>query len=98
MSEKMPQTYANHTKFVPLFHYVATPLALINLIWSAWQLTAGDHHRVRHRGRDGAYARHRPRLRPGLRVEKRRTASSGWRSGCGSRRSCPTSSAPVFTI
>ncbi|MCE2539987.1 MAG: hypothetical protein J4G16_06255 [Acidobacteria bacterium] len=32
MSEKRPQTYANHAKLVPLFHYVAMPLLLINLI------------------------------------------------------------------
>ena len=32
MSEKRPQTYANHAKLVPLFHYVALPLLLINLI------------------------------------------------------------------
>ena len=32
MSEKRPQTYANHAKIVPLFHYVAMPLLLINLV------------------------------------------------------------------
>jgi len=32
MSEKRPQTYANHAKLVPLFHYVAIPLLLINLL------------------------------------------------------------------
>ncbi len=32
MSEKRPQTYANHAKFVPLFHYVALPLLLVNLL------------------------------------------------------------------
>ena len=32
MSEKRPQTYANHAKYVPLFHYVAMPLLLINLV------------------------------------------------------------------
>ena len=32
MSEKRPQTYANHVKWVPLFHYVAMPLLLINLV------------------------------------------------------------------
>ena len=25
MAEKMPQTFANHTKLVPLFHYVVLP-------------------------------------------------------------------------
>ncbi len=32
MSEKGPQTYANHVKWVPLFHYVAMPLLGINLV------------------------------------------------------------------
>lgn len=31
MSEARPQSYANHVKWVPLFHYVAMPLAGINL-------------------------------------------------------------------
>ena len=34
MSEKRPQNYANHTKWVPLFHYVAMPLLVINLVLS----------------------------------------------------------------
>ena len=32
MSEKRPQTYANHAKLVPLFHYVVIPLLLVNLV------------------------------------------------------------------
>ena len=32
MSEERPQTYANHVKWVPLFHYVALPLLGINLV------------------------------------------------------------------
>lgn len=32
MTEKRPQTYANHAKFVPLFHYVALPLLALNLV------------------------------------------------------------------
>ena len=32
MSEKAAQTYANHTRFVPPFHYVALPLLLLNFI------------------------------------------------------------------
>ena len=32
MSEKRPQTYANHAKLVPLFHYVALPLLALNLV------------------------------------------------------------------
>ena len=32
MSEKVAQTYANHTRFVPPFHYVALPLLLLNFV------------------------------------------------------------------
>lgn len=39
MSEKVPQTYANHTKWVPMFHYVTMPLVLINLVLSIYQVT-----------------------------------------------------------
>jgi cellulose synthase/poly-beta-1,6-N-acetylglucosamine synthase-like glycosyltransferase len=40
MSEKKPQTFANHTRFDPLFHFVVAPIflltaigGLIHLIW-----------------------------------------------------------------
>lgn len=29
-----PQSYANHARIVPAFHYVVLPILLINLIWS----------------------------------------------------------------
>lgn len=29
------QTYKNHAKVVPLFHYVVLPLLLVNVFWSA---------------------------------------------------------------
>jgi hypothetical protein len=29
------QTYKNHAKFVPLFHYVVLPLLILNMVWSA---------------------------------------------------------------
>jgi len=29
------QTYKNHAKFVPLYHYVAAPLLIMNVYWSA---------------------------------------------------------------
>ena len=41
MSEKRPQTYANHVKWVPLFHYVAMPLLLINLLLALFGLLDG---------------------------------------------------------
>ena len=41
MAEKRPQTYANHSRFVPVFHYVALPLLGINLIWALVGLRDG---------------------------------------------------------
>ena len=41
MSEKRPQTYANHAKIVPVFHYVALPLLLFNLILALFGLVDG---------------------------------------------------------
>lgn len=32
MPEKMPQTYANHTRFDPLFHFFTIPVFAINLL------------------------------------------------------------------
>lgn len=34
--ERMPQTFANHGKFDPLYHFVLSPLALVLLIGSIW--------------------------------------------------------------
>jgi hypothetical protein len=31
-----PQTYANHRKFVPLFHYVALPILMVNVGLAIW--------------------------------------------------------------
>ena len=39
MAEKIPQTYANHVKWVPMFHFVTLPLALINLLYSIYRVT-----------------------------------------------------------
>ena len=41
MAENRPQTYENHTKFVPLFHYIATPLLLANLLWALYRAATG---------------------------------------------------------
>lgn len=38
MSDTTPQTYANHARFVPLYHYVLSGLLLLNLIWAGWRL------------------------------------------------------------
>lgn len=34
----MAQSYANHRKFVPWYHYFATLVLLVNLIWALWKL------------------------------------------------------------
>ena len=41
MAEKTPQTYANHVRWVPMFHFVTLPLALINLFYSIYRVTQG---------------------------------------------------------
>lgn len=32
------QTYQNHARLYPLFHFVAMPILLINFVYAAWQL------------------------------------------------------------
>ena len=32
------QTYQNHTRFFPLFHFVAAPILLVNFLVAAWRL------------------------------------------------------------
>ena len=41
MAEKTPQTYANHTRWVPLYHFVCAPIFLLNLLWSVYRLVTG---------------------------------------------------------
>lgn len=38
MAEKMPQTYDNHARFVPVYHYAMSLILLVNLGWSIWKL------------------------------------------------------------
>lgn len=38
MAEATPQTYANHTRWVPVFHYVACPIFLLNVIVAVYRL------------------------------------------------------------
>ncbi|MBI5363840.1 MAG: hypothetical protein HZA53_11725 [Planctomycetes bacterium] len=33
--ERRPQTYANHAKFEPLYHFVAFGILVANLVWTA---------------------------------------------------------------
>ena len=32
------QSFANHTKFVPVFHFFAVPVFVINFVWSLYRL------------------------------------------------------------
>ena len=34
MADKAPQSYANHARFVPGYHFVALLLLFVNLVWS----------------------------------------------------------------
>ncbi|MEZ5420568.1 MAG: DUF6526 family protein [Vicinamibacterales bacterium] len=36
-----PQTYANHRKFVPLFHYVVLPILMVNIGLALWGVVQG---------------------------------------------------------
>ncbi|HEX4955077.1 MAG TPA: DUF6526 family protein [Thermoanaerobaculia bacterium] len=38
MSAKAPQTYQNHARFVPAYHYVAFGILTLNLVYAAWKL------------------------------------------------------------
>jgi hypothetical protein len=40
------QSYSNHTRWFPLFHFVASPILLACLIWAIWnaiRLPSADH-------------------------------------------------------
>ena len=41
MSDKTPQTYENHAKFVPLFHFVLGPLFFANLLLALYLVITG---------------------------------------------------------
>ena len=36
MAKKEPQTYENHAKFVPLYHFALFGFLVINLLWACW--------------------------------------------------------------
>ena len=38
MAQSAPQSFANHTRFVPAFHMVLFPILAVNFIWSIVQL------------------------------------------------------------
>lgn len=35
---KTAQSFANHAKFVPLYHFVLFPILLLYVLWSLWQV------------------------------------------------------------
>lgn len=37
MAQKSPQTFANHTRIVPAYHYVAFPLFVLNFLFALYQ-------------------------------------------------------------
>jgi hypothetical protein len=41
MSNRQPQSYANHRKFVPGYHFVAFGILVINLVWALYRLIRG---------------------------------------------------------
>ena len=41
MAEKKPQTFENHAKLVPLFHYVVLPMFLVNLLLALYRMFTG---------------------------------------------------------
>ena len=41
MAEPMPQTFENHTRWVPLYHFVSAPIFILNLVWALYLLVTG---------------------------------------------------------
>ncbi len=41
MAEPMPQTYQNHTRWVPAYHFVGMPIFVLNFVWAAYRLVTG---------------------------------------------------------
>ncbi len=38
MAQNEPQSYANHRKFVPWYHFFAALVLVVNLVWALWKL------------------------------------------------------------
>jgi hypothetical protein len=38
LSERDTQTFQNHARFVPAYHFVATPILTVNALWAAYRL------------------------------------------------------------
>lgn len=41
MAEPMPQTYKNHTRWVPAYHFVGMPILALNFVWNAYRVVTG---------------------------------------------------------
>ena len=41
MAEPMQQTLQNHTRWVPLYHFVSAPIFILNLVWALYLLVTG---------------------------------------------------------
>jgi len=44
MAEKIPQTFANHTRWDPLFHFFLAPVSLLLLVWAVAHLVRHYSH------------------------------------------------------
>ena len=44
MGEKVPQTFANHTRFDPIFHFFMAPVSTALLIWAIAHLVRHPNH------------------------------------------------------
>lgn len=40
MAQPTPQTYKNHTRWVPMYHFVMGPIFLVNFVVAAYQMVA----------------------------------------------------------
>src|SRR5947207_3111977 len=38
MADTESQSFANHARFVPLFHFIAGPIFLLNFVWAVYRL------------------------------------------------------------
>jgi len=41
MAEKKPQTFENHARLVPMFHYIVLPMFLVNVLLALYRMFAG---------------------------------------------------------
>ena len=41
MSKPIPQTYQNHVRWIPMFHFVVAPIFLLNFIWALYRMATG---------------------------------------------------------